>query len=75
MFYHKNLVDFLEYGAVASSSEQVCFIDQDRIYTLRQVRNSAKRIGAAISACVDEVNRSHCILPSCSAFGIQHNAS
>jgi len=55
--YPRNLLDFLEHGAVQAMPDKVCFVDQDRVYTLRDIRRMARRIGAAIAACADVINQ------------------
>jgi amino acid adenylation domain-containing protein len=64
--YPLNLVDYLEYGAVLATPDRVCFRDQERTYTLTQIRRSARRIGAAIAERADVVNRPVAVcLPKC----------
>ena len=50
------MVDFLEYGAVMSAPEKKCFVDQERSYSLKQIRAAARGIGAAIVNNTDVLN-------------------
>lgn len=54
--YITNLVDYLEDGAVRSNPNRICFRDQDRTYTLIQIRKAARQIGTAIAARANVYN-------------------
>lgn len=60
--YPKNLVDFLEHGAVRTHPDLIGFEDQDRAYTLEHIWRAARRIGAAIATHMDDINR-HLVAP------------
>ncbi len=65
-FYPRNLIEYLEEGAVCQSPERVAFRDGDRRYTFAHVRAAARQIGEQLAGCADVFNRPIAVfLPKC----------